>query len=291
MSPIDDLLDQLGKRYESLSPQLRLAARYVMDNPQDVSISSVRALSDAATVKPNTVVRQAREFGFDGYDEFRETFRDSVRGGSANFPDRVRWLQSIQKKGEMSGLYATMVGDALSNLERTFAGIDEAHLEQAAKAIWAARKVYIMGVGVNYTNANNFAYLASTGMNDFVAIPRPASTALDDLARANENDVLIAITMRPYRKEVLEAVDFAKSQGMTLVGLSDTNSAPVITKADYGFVTHIDTSQFFPSSVSIIALLETILSFVIAGASDEIVDRVEQFHARRNDFGYYDKDE
>jgi hypothetical protein len=40
-----------------------------------------------------------------------------------------------------------------------------------------------------------------------------------------------------------------------------------------------DTPQFFPSSVSTIALLETLLSFVIAVASDEIVERVENFTA------------
>jgi hypothetical protein len=49
----------------------------------------------------------------------------------------------------------------------------------------------------------------------------------------------------------------------------------------------VDTPQFFPSSVSIVALLETLLSFVIAVASDEIVERVETFHKRRHELGLY----
>ncbi|MGB2464990.1 MAG: silent information regulator protein Sir2, partial [Candidatus Puniceispirillaceae bacterium] len=40
-------------------------------------------------------------------------------------------------------------------------------------------------------------------------------------------------------------------------------------------------------SVSIIALLETLLSVVISVASDEIVDRVEKFHHRRHQLGLY----
>ena len=287
LDDVKTLVSLLGTRMDELSPQLRIAARYVMDNPQDVSISSVRSLSDNAKVKPNSFVRLARELGFDGYDEFREIFRAQARKKSGDFPDRVRWLQSIQKKGALSSLYATMVSDALGNLEQTFAGIDETELAAAAQAIWRARKVYILGVGVNHTNASNFAYLAATGMNDFVAIPRPASTAIDDLSRANEQDLLIAITQAPYRQEVLRATHFAHRQGMKIIALSDSQSAPVMAQADYGFITHIDTSQFFPSSVSIIALLETLLSFVIAGASDEIVDRVEAFHQRRHEFGYY----
>ena len=291
METVTTLIERLGQHYSSLSPQLRMAARYVMDHPTDVSISSLRALSQAAGVKPNSFVRLARDFGFQGFDDFREIFRQQVRTGPTDFPDRVRWLQSLQKKGALSSHYAAMVSQSLQNLSQTFEMIDETDLAAAAKMIWNARRVYIMGVGVNHTNASNFAYLASTGMNDFIAIPRPASTAIDDLARANSQDVLIAITMRPYRREVLRALDFAKEQGMKLIALSDTKSAPVITAADYGFITQIETSQFFPSSISIIALLETLLSFVIAQASDEIVERVETFHQRRHAFGYYHNEE
>jgi hypothetical protein len=39
--------------------------------------------------------------------------------------------------------------------------------------------------------------------------------------------------------------------------------------------------------VPTIALLETLLSFVIALGSDEIVERVERFHRRRHQLGIY----
>ena len=98
---------------------------------------------------------------------------------------------------------------------------------------------------------------------------------------------LIAITCRPYRSEVLEALEIAREQGVTVIGLSDSPASPVIRQADHGFVVAADTPQFFPSSVSTIALLETLLSFVIAVSSDEIVDRVQRFHQRRFDLGLY----
>jgi DNA-binding MurR/RpiR family transcriptional regulator len=99
--------------------------------------------------------------------------------------------------------------------------------------------------------------------------------------------VLIAMSMRPYRTEVVAAIEVAREQGLTIIGLSDSPASPIIRAADHGFVVAVDTPQFFPSSVSTIALLETLLSFVIAVASDEIVDRVEQFHRRRHQLGIY----
>ncbi|WP_171103467.1 MULTISPECIES: MurR/RpiR family transcriptional regulator [unclassified Ruegeria] len=281
------VLTRLTQEWEALTPEAQKAARYVLENPTDVGVSTVREIAEAAKVKPNTFVRMARQVGFDGYEDFRAPFRDAIRKGSVSFPDRARWLQDIGKSGELGGLYADMVGAAIRNIEDTFAGIDAAALKAAAEAIWNSRQIFTLGVGVNNSNARNFTYLASTGMKQFHAIPRPGSTPVDDLAWADDQDVLIAITCHPYRTEVIEAVKLARDQGMTVIGISDSPASPVILNAQHGFVVAVDTPQFFPSSVSTLAVLETLLSFVIAVASDEIVERVERFHRRRHQLGLY----
>ncbi len=283
----NSVLTRLTEEWDILTPEAQKAARYVLENPRDVSVSTVREIAKAAEVKPNTFVRMARQIGFEGYDDFRAPFREAVRNGSASFPDRARWLQDVRKHGEMGGLYADMVGAAIRNLEDTFGGISEPDLRRAAEAIWASNNVFTLGVGVNYSNARNFTYLASTGMTRFHAIPRPGSTPVDDLAWANSGDILIAITCHPYRREVVEAVQVAREQGVKVIGISDSPASPIIRGADHGFVVAVDTPQFFPSSVSTIALLETLLSFVIASASPEIVGRVETFHQRRHQLGIY----
>ncbi len=283
----NSVLERLAGELPELTPEARKAATYVLENPRDVGVSTVREIAQAAKVKPNTVVRMARQVGFEGYEDFRAPFRDAIRRGAADFPDRARWLQDIRKTGDLGGLYADMVQDVLANIEETFADISTHDLKAAAEAIWAARYVFTLGVGVNNSNARNFTYLASTGMTQFHAIPRPGSTPVDDLAWADKRDVLIAVTCKPYRSEVVEAVKIAREQGMTIVALSDSPASPIIRDADHGFVVSVDTPQFFPSSVTTIALLETLLSFIIAVASDEIVDRVDRFHKRRHELGLY----
>ncbi len=285
------VLARLAEELSQLTPEARKAATYVLENPRDVGVSTVREIAEAANVKPNTIVRMARQVGFEGYEDFRVPFREAIRRGQADFPERARWLQDIRKSGNMGGLYADMVQDALRNVEETFANISSEQLKAAAEDIWNSRNVFVLGVGVNNSNARNFVYLASTGMVQFHAIPRAGSNPIDDLAWADKRDVLIAMTCKPYRNEVVEAVQVAREQGMTVVGLSDSPASPVLRNAQHGFVISADTPQFFPSSVSTIALLETLLSFVIAVASDEIVERVATFHKRRHQLGLYHAEE
>ena len=284
------VLERLSDEWDDLTPEAQKAARYVLENPQDVGVSTVREIAEAAKVKPNTFVRMARQVGFEGYEDFRAPFREAIRQGTASFPDRARWLQGVRKSGDMGGLYADMAEAALENLETTFAAIDADALNAAAEEIWNSRQVFTLGVGVNNAIARNFTYLASTGMTQFHAIPRAGSTPVDDLAWADKRDVLIAMTMRPYRTEVIEAVEVAREQGLTIVALSDSPAIPIVRAATHGFIVNVDTPQFFPSSVSTIAVLETLLSFVIAAASDEIVGRVKTFHDRRAQLGIYQED-
>ncbi|MEM9249581.1 MAG: MurR/RpiR family transcriptional regulator [Pseudomonadota bacterium] len=284
------VLDRIGAEWEALTPEAQKAARYVLENPHDVGVSTVREIAEAANVKPNTFVRMARQVGFEGYEDFRAPFREAIRQGAVSFPDRARWLQDIRKSGDLGGLYADMAGAAIRNLEETYAGISAEQLKAAAEAIWHSRQVFVLGVGVNSSNARNFTYLASTGMTDFHAIPRPGSTAVDDLAWADRRDVLIAMTCRPFRSEVVEGVRIAREQGLRVVSISDSLASPIVIGAEHAFIVSADTPQFFPSSVAMIAVLETLLSFVIAVADDEIVTRVETFHRRRHQLGIYTED-
>jgi len=285
-----EVLAALSTELPELTPEVRKAASYVLDNPNDVGVSSIREIAEAANVKPNTFVRMARSVGFNGYEDFREPFREEIRRGPVNFPDRARWLQSLGQSGKLGGLYRDMVSAVLSNIEETFGGIDAQDLKAAAHAILKSRNIYTLGVGVNSSNANNFTYLASTGMINFHAIPKSGSTPIDDLAWADKRDVLIAITCKPYRTEVVDAVKLAREQGVRVIGLSDSAASPIIVGSDHGFVVSVDTPQFFPSSVSTLALLETLLSFAIAMGKPKVVERVKTFHERRHQLGLYEED-
>ena len=285
-----DLLRELAVELESLTPETRKAAAYVLENPNDVGVSSIREIAEAAQVKPNTFVRMARSVGFEGYDDFREPFREEIRNGRADFPDRARWLQSLSKGGKLGGLYADMAASAIANIEGSFAATDAVRVQAAADAIVRARRTYVLGVGVNNALARNFAYLAGMAVDTIEAIPRSGSVAIDDIARAGPDDVLLAMTFKPYRSEVVEAVEVAREQGVAVIGISDSPASPIVAGSDHGFVVQSDTPQFFPSTVATVALLETLMAFVIADASPEVIANIEAFHERRHALGIYRED-
>ena len=284
------VLEALAAQLPELTPETRKAAAYVLENPNDVSVSSIREIAAAANVKPNTFVRMARTVGFDGYDDFREPFREEIRRGQTTFPDRARWLQSLSKGGRHGGLFAAMASSSLDNIEQTFAETDAEQIKAAADAIVDARQTYVLGVGINHTLASSFAYLADMALEKVVAIPKDGGLAIDDIARAGPDDVLIAMTFKPYRSDVLEAVEIAREQGVTVIGISDSPASPLVAGVEHGFVIHTESPQFFTSTIAAVALLETLMAFVVADASEDVIENIGQFHDRRVALGIYRDD-
>ena len=209
----EELIARLLAEFDNLPGQLQLCARYIIDHPHEVGLQSMRTLAANAKVQPNSFVRLARHFGFAGYDAMRERFRDFVRGGIGSSPDRLRWLQQMDREGGSTAIFGSMAEACLDNTEKMFAQQSVPDLESAVDLMINARRVYILGLGLAYPLAYNFWYVARMGFDHFVLTPRHGSLPADDLIRLDERDCLVAMTFQPYRRDTLAAVRRARQAG------------------------------------------------------------------------------
>ena len=283
------LIAKLSSALPSMTPEIKKAATYIIENANEIGVSSIREIAQAADVKPNTLVRMARAIDVDGYEAFRKPFRDAIKSQQDPFPDRARWLQSLGKGGKLARLYSEMATASISNIEKMYQSNQSHNIKLAADDIVKSRKTYILGVGMSQPLAQNFAYSASIALENIEAIPNNNSLPIDAIAKSNSNDVLIVMSFKPYRNEIIQVVEMAKRIGMTIIGISESLASPIASLSKHKFVVPVDTSQFFTSSVALSAFLETLLSFVIADASATVIVNIERFHQRRHQLGVYYK--
>ena len=281
------VLEHIESEYESYSPKLRTAARYVMDHADEVGLNSMRRVAADAGVAPNTLLRLVRDLGFEDYETFRAPFRERLRREIDRFPDQARWLQSLARGGRHGQLFSQMAESGLSNIESLFATVDPEEVRRAADVIDRARRVYVFGVGFSSALAHYFWYIAHMGAANFILVPQQGSLPIDDLVAIGPDDVLLTMTFTPYRKEVVELTRYAHEQGASIVAISDSRSAPIMRYARHAFVTPMQTPQFFPSLVAVTALLETLLAFMVADAQEQFVAEIERLHRVRHETGVY----
>ena len=285
----EEVVERLLADFDALPAQLQLCARYLIDHPHEVGMQSMRTLASNAEVQPNSFVRLARHLGFEGYEAMRERFRDFVRGGIGSTPDRVRWLQQMDRKGGSTAIFGSMAEACIENTEKMFAQQSVPDLDRAIDMMINARRVYVLGLGLAYPLAYNFWYVARMGFDHFILTPRHGSLPSDDIIRMDERDCLLAMTFQPYRRDTLAAVQRARKTGAKIIGVTDSSAASLCREADIGLVSPTHTPQFFHSNSAVTALLESLCALLIVRGGDAASEAVEAFHAARWEENIYDE--
>ena len=83
---------KLKTGFAALPPQLKEAARWVIDHPADVALLSMREQARRAGIPPATLTRLAQRFGLRGYDGVRMLYADAVRQRPESYRGRAEEL-------------------------------------------------------------------------------------------------------------------------------------------------------------------------------------------------------
>ena len=209
----ESIVARLLEIFNDLPPQLQVAARFIIDHPHEVGVQTMRSLANEIDIHPNSFTRLARTLGFDGYESMRERFRDFVRAGTGSSSDRAKWLQAMAKKGGSTKVLGSLAQACLDNTEQMFRQQSAADMDNAVEVMLNAHRVHVVGVGLAYSLAYNFWYLARIPFDHFVLTPNQGTLLSDDLMHLNKNDCVVAMTFQPYRNETLNALRFANTNG------------------------------------------------------------------------------
>ena len=93
LNDVPSLQDRIASRFETLSPRLKVAARYVAEHPQEVAMRSLRQIAITTELAPPTFTRLARAVGCESYEELREICRSETTRKTLTFAERARSLQ------------------------------------------------------------------------------------------------------------------------------------------------------------------------------------------------------
>ncbi len=92
--PKTSIADRLIGLFDQLPAQHRVAARWLIDHPDDVALLSMREQAKRAGVPPATMTRLAQRLGFDGFDGLRDVYAATLRGRADDFRGRTEELQA-----------------------------------------------------------------------------------------------------------------------------------------------------------------------------------------------------
>jgi DNA-binding MurR/RpiR family transcriptional regulator len=255
---------RLRAGYERLSPQLREAARWVIDHPDDVALLSTREQAKRAGVTPATLTRLAQRLGLSGYDNVRKLYADAVRRRPDSYRGRAEELRVRRDREGDAALAQDIFASIAQHLQNLSTPGSIERLAAAADTIAKAERVFCLGLRSAFSVAYIFHYVRSLFGSNSVLVDGSGATGFDVLRSIKRGDVLLAISVRRYVRHTVDAVKYAKSRGAHVVAITDSELSPLSSFADQTIIVQTDTPSFFHTMAPAFAAVECLAALVAA---------------------------
>lgn len=206
-----------------LTPQLRKVADCLLHNGTRACFFNVRELAVAAGVSPSAVVRFAREFGYEGFQSFKDHLQHTVRLRLSASERVSKTVRSLRKSSILERVFEQDV--ALIN--QTLALISREKFDRAVGEVIRARTLYLLGEKSSFSLAYLLYYRLSRLGVRCKLLHFGGSTVLVELADLRKGDVLFAVGFRKIPQEVYMAVQLAREKRAATIAVTSQPASPL----------------------------------------------------------------
>lgn len=176
-----EILERIDSKYPQLSPNARLIANFLQQQPLALLSLSMAELASATNTSKATVSRFFRQLGYQSHQEARQTLSQLRHSGVP--------LQDIKA--------TTGVLDAeLDNLRTTFDSLDEQRLDTVAQAIADAPAVTLFGYRNSYPVAMHCRQQLIQIRPKVRLLPQPGQSVGEDLLDIDKEQFVIVMGFR-----------------------------------------------------------------------------------------------
>ncbi|MFI6688811.1 MurR/RpiR family transcriptional regulator [Streptomyces sp. NPDC050485] len=253
-----------------LTPTQRRIAHCMVRRAADVPFLSSVELAELAGVSQPSVTRFAVALGFDGYPALRRHLRE-VAPASTGEPAQTAYNE-----------YQQAVRAEIENLQH-LAGLlaDPRPVEEAGRLLAASRPLPVLGLRAASSQARGFAYFAAKVHPDVRLLDEGGTMLADriDAALRAGASALLCFALPRHPKEVVEALGYAQSVGLTVVTVADSAFAPVAKYSDLLIPAAVGTGLAFDTACAPMLLGRVLLEAMCDDLPDAQA-RLEEFDAK-----------
>ncbi|WP_405677785.1 MurR/RpiR family transcriptional regulator [Streptomyces sp. NBC_01511] len=258
-----------------LTPTQRRIAHSMVRRAVDAPFLSSVELAELAGVSQPSVTRFAVALGFDGYPALRRHLRDVAPAAQDTGTGTGTGTDAYNE-------YQQAVHAELENL-RQLADLlaDPGPVERAGRTLAASTPLPVLGLRAASAQAKGFAYFAAKVHPDIRLLDEGGTMLADrvDAARRAGASALLCFALPRHPKEVVEALDHARTAGLFVVTVADSAFAPVAAHSDLLIPAAVGTGLAFDTACAPMLLGRVLLEAMCDDLPDAQA-RLEDFDGR-----------
>jgi DNA-binding MurR/RpiR family transcriptional regulator len=266
--------NEIFARMGELSPAEKKAARTLLADYPGAGLASAATLAKTAGTSAPTVLRLVSRLGIGSYPDFQRRLLEEVTH-QMNSPVSRTEKAAIESQG--SQLFQVAVSDKLALVEALPSIVPPSEFDRAVDALASKpRQVSILG---GYFS-RYFAMMLASQLDQVIPnvdyVAEPLGHEISKILRLVEGGVAVVLDFRRYELAAKQAVDLAKSQGATVIVITDQGLSPAGQNADIVLPIPVDGVPF-DSFAGLLVLVEALVEAVLVATGDRGIKRMNQW--------------
>lgn len=281
-----DILSLLEARASSFSKGQRRIAAYITEYYDKAAFMTASRLGKTVGVSESTVVRFAVEIGYDGYPSMQKAMQEMVL-------NRLTSVQRIgvtnDRIGDQDVVSMVLQADA-EKLRQTNETVSREDFSAAVQAILKARRIYILGVRSVSALANFLGYYLNYMFgNVHIVTTSGTSEMFEKLVNVGAEDVVIAISFPRYSTSTVKGVQYCRSVGATVVGLTNSQISPLGQNSDHVLVAKSDMVSLVDSLVAPLSVVNALIVALAADREQALAKTFDTLERVWEEYNVYEK--
>lgn len=280
------LTQLLVERFETMPSQLKLAARFVLDHPQEVALISMREQAQRAGVSHSTMMRLARWLGLEAYEDMRALYAQALREPGAKPAETVE-TPSVAEDGQGYSTVSATTDMLAAQVARLGEYTSAMQHVAVADILIGARRVYCLGLRSEQVVATHFSRLLSLFDDRGTLLDAAAKGEVDALRHAGPEDVMLVVGMAPYARATVEVARRAAKRGVTIVAITDSRVSPLARLARASVVVTVESHSFFRSVTPALAAAEILIALIAQRSGVDVKEAMRAVEQHLSEYDVY----
>ena len=265
-----DVLALIQQQMHTFSKGQRLIANYILNSYDKAAFMTANKLGRTVEVSESTVVRFAAELGFSGYPAMQKALQEMIR-------NKLTSIQRMEVSNDLIGtqdILSMVMQSDMEKIRMTMEQADRQSFYDSVQAIIGAKRLYVLGIRSSSSLSGFLSFYFRLVFDNVIHVDE-GTTVYEQIGRIGENDVIIGISFPRYSQRTVKALRFARSQGATVIAITDSAESAVAKTAHHLLLAQSDMASFVDSLVAPLSMINALLVSVSRQRSEEVAKTLE----------------
>ncbi len=266
-----NIMERIQAKYPKFSKSQRIIADFITFHYDKAAFMTASKLGEQVNISESTVVRFANALGYNGYPKLQKALQELIKTKLTT----VQRLELSNHQITQDTIIRDVIKSDIENIQATLEELDKEEFFRIVKAIYAARKIYVVGFRTSTILTELLGYYLNLILDNVTVVNYGISDIFEQLIRVSSEDIVIGISFPRYSRKTPEILEFLKGKGAKIVSITDSELSPLIEYCDYKLIAKSNMVSFVDSLVAPLSLINALIISIARSGKEDITNIFE----------------